>query len=157
MFEQLKTKKKTIQPVTKSQPIVDASRIGKTCPKCHYTRKENEQAPTWQCPNCQIAYNKFNAATGKLKKSLSTAINKVSSIAIKQKLKSLEIKATIISLPGFFTFLAGMSSEMCTCDGVVQAAKAANPILLLIGGALVIFSAVYYIRNRIRIKNEENE
>ncbi|KTC91281.1 sel1 repeat family protein [Fluoribacter dumoffii] len=28
------------------------------CPECHYTRKNNETVPEWQCPNCGIAYNK---------------------------------------------------------------------------------------------------
>lgn len=29
-----------------------------TCPKCSYTRKPEDNAPDWQCPSCQVAYNK---------------------------------------------------------------------------------------------------
>jgi glutaredoxin len=28
------------------------------CPKCGYARKEADTAPSWQCPSCQVAYNK---------------------------------------------------------------------------------------------------
>lgn len=28
------------------------------CPKCHYARKPTDDAPEWQCPSCQVAYNK---------------------------------------------------------------------------------------------------
>ncbi|KTD32343.1 hypothetical protein Lmor_2281 [Legionella moravica] len=28
------------------------------CPSCGYKRKLDEMAPEWQCPNCQVAYNK---------------------------------------------------------------------------------------------------
>ena len=28
------------------------------CPKCSYVRKETDEAPDWQCPSCQVAYNK---------------------------------------------------------------------------------------------------
>lgn len=29
-----------------------------TCPACHYTRKPTDDAPSWECPNCQKAYLK---------------------------------------------------------------------------------------------------
>lgn len=28
------------------------------CPKCHYVRKPDDQAPAWQCPQCGVAYGK---------------------------------------------------------------------------------------------------
>ena len=28
------------------------------CPKCNYPRKETDTCPPWQCPSCQVAYNK---------------------------------------------------------------------------------------------------
>jgi len=31
-----------------------------TCPKCSYTRKPEDNAPDWQCPSCQVAYNKVS-------------------------------------------------------------------------------------------------
>ncbi len=30
------------------------------CPKCNYARKESDACPTWQCPSCQVAYNKVS-------------------------------------------------------------------------------------------------
>ena len=33
----------------------------RVCPKCGYARKPADTAPTWQCPSCGIAYNKFQA------------------------------------------------------------------------------------------------
>src|SRR5262245_5585686 len=34
---------------------------GKPCPKCAYVRAPADTNPAWQCPNCQIAYAKFQA------------------------------------------------------------------------------------------------
>lgn len=28
------------------------------CPNCGYVRKPEDLCPDWQCPSCQIAYNK---------------------------------------------------------------------------------------------------
>ena len=33
-----------------------------TCARCNYSRKATETAPTWQCPQCGVAYVKSNAA-----------------------------------------------------------------------------------------------
>ena len=33
---------------------------GKKCPKCGYVRGPDELAPEWQCPNCQIVYEKYS-------------------------------------------------------------------------------------------------
>ena len=32
-----------------------------TCPKCSYTRKPTDTAPTYECPSCGIIYAKFDA------------------------------------------------------------------------------------------------
>lgn len=32
--------------------------MSRICPNCHYTRKPTDSAPDWQCPACEIAYNK---------------------------------------------------------------------------------------------------
>ncbi len=32
--------------------------MARICPKCSYARKETDEAPEWQCPSCQVAYNK---------------------------------------------------------------------------------------------------
>lgn len=34
------------------------------CPKCHYRRKPEDEAPAWQCPNCKVAYNKVMGGNG---------------------------------------------------------------------------------------------
>lgn len=31
------------------------------CPKCSYVRSDFEDVPEWQCPNCGIAYHKYDA------------------------------------------------------------------------------------------------
>jgi glutaredoxin len=31
------------------------------CPKCHYTRRPEDTAPDWECPNCGIAIAKYLA------------------------------------------------------------------------------------------------
>lgn len=36
-----------------------------TCPKCGYTRKNEELAPDYECPQCGIVYAKFKKATPK--------------------------------------------------------------------------------------------
>lgn len=33
------------------------------CPKCGYKRTPRDQAPAWQCPKCQVAYNKVMPGT----------------------------------------------------------------------------------------------
>ncbi|MCH9672400.1 MAG: hypothetical protein K0U93_13235 [Gammaproteobacteria bacterium] len=35
----------------------------RTCPKCRLVRPANTAAPSWQCPRCGIAYDKFRLAT----------------------------------------------------------------------------------------------
>lgn len=32
--------------------------MSRLCPNCNYVRKTTDSAPDWQCPSCQIAYNK---------------------------------------------------------------------------------------------------
>lgn len=34
---------------------------GRICPKCSYSRKPTDSAPPWQCPRCQVAYDKVAA------------------------------------------------------------------------------------------------
>lgn len=35
--------------------------MSRTCPKCHYQRQPTDSNPDWQCPSCQVAYNKVLA------------------------------------------------------------------------------------------------
>ena len=37
------------------------------CPKCGYQRTANSANPAWQCPECGIAYHKYNAYLDKVK------------------------------------------------------------------------------------------
>jgi len=32
--------------------------MNRVCPNCQYVRKPTDSAPEWQCPKCEIAYNK---------------------------------------------------------------------------------------------------
>ena len=32
--------------------------MSRICPNCHYIRKLSDSTPDWQCPSCEIAYNK---------------------------------------------------------------------------------------------------
>lgn len=32
---------------------------GRPCPRCHYARRGDEPVPAWQCPNCQVVYDKY--------------------------------------------------------------------------------------------------
>jgi glutaredoxin len=36
--------------------------MSRICPNCNYIRKSSDNAPDWQCPSCEIAYNKGVAA-----------------------------------------------------------------------------------------------
>ena len=38
---------------------MEASYVGKTCPKCRHVRTAADSGPAWQCPKCGIAYAKF--------------------------------------------------------------------------------------------------
>lgn len=60
----LAKKKATEAPAPRARPARAASTAAQpilrlqTCPKCSYTRKPDDNAPDWQCPSCQVAYNK---------------------------------------------------------------------------------------------------
>jgi hypothetical protein len=46
---------------------MEASYVGKPCPRCAYVRAATDTAPDWQCPKCGVAYVKVlqpQAATG---------------------------------------------------------------------------------------------
>lgn len=34
----------------------------KRCPRCRYERRSTDTAPDWQCPSCEVAYNKAEEA-----------------------------------------------------------------------------------------------
>ena len=36
--------------------------MNRVCPNCQYVRKSTDSAPEWQCPECEIAYNKAAGA-----------------------------------------------------------------------------------------------
>lgn len=46
------------------------------CPSCGYKRKKNDTVPEWQCPSCQVAYNKVmsDRALSQPKKKRSKSI-----------------------------------------------------------------------------------
>lgn len=41
-----------------------ATKPGVVCPACGYSRKESDNTPAWQCPRCEVAYNKVNNFAG---------------------------------------------------------------------------------------------
>jgi glutaredoxin len=43
------------------------------CPKCNYARQATDNAPEWQCPSCQVAYNKVGATAPTVIHSQSAA------------------------------------------------------------------------------------
>lgn len=38
--------------------LIISALMTRICPKCSYARKPSDEAPEWQCPSCQFAYNK---------------------------------------------------------------------------------------------------
>ncbi|RZJ23802.1 MAG: sel1 repeat family protein [Haliea sp.] len=40
-----------------SEPIV-VTPAGRVCPRCSYQRRPTDAAPAWQCPRCEVAYDK---------------------------------------------------------------------------------------------------
>lgn len=90
---------------------------GKKCPKCFYLRQESDSSPEWQCPNCQIAYAKFESEVDlKAKSSVvssgdkdGVASSSIDEVATNDSLLSRKFKASsligaaIISLTiGYF-------------------------------------------------------
>lgn len=50
---------------------------GRECPKCGYVRRSDEFAPEWQCPSCQIVYDKFSQTSQNIfHQNQNTHINK---------------------------------------------------------------------------------
>lgn len=53
------------------------------CPKCGYTRKENEEAPEYECPRCGIVYEKY--ITRQLEKYRTQSNDKFSEITLQSQ------------------------------------------------------------------------
>ncbi|XAH21708.1 tetratricopeptide repeat protein [Xylophilus sp. GW821-FHT01B05] len=45
-------------------PAAATTTQGRVCPKCSYARQASDSAPAWQCPRCQVAYDKVLANAG---------------------------------------------------------------------------------------------
>lgn len=138
-------------------PKETSTLVGRQCPKCDYIRRRTDTAPAWQCPHCQVAYNKFDKVTGRIKEDVRSGVNRFRASNLKQKLKSLENQSLMLALPGFLTFLNGLPSDACVCNGVVQAAQVASPGLLLLGGAIMVFAGWYYVNRRRRLRQQRPE
>ena len=39
-------------------PTDTAPTVARTCPRCSHARKPTDDAPAWQCPRCEVAYDK---------------------------------------------------------------------------------------------------
>lgn len=39
-------------------PTDAAPAVARTCPRCSHVRKPTDDAPAWQCPRCEVAYDK---------------------------------------------------------------------------------------------------
>ncbi|MEW6079728.1 MAG: glutaredoxin domain-containing protein [Thermodesulfobacteriota bacterium] len=72
---------------------------GATCPKCGYTRKPDDFAPAWQCPQCGIVYEKHNKSGTVLADSGS---DRPSSFGGKEPVKSRESST---ALTGWLLFI----------------------------------------------------
>lgn len=46
----------------RDEPAAAPSAGARTCPKCSYVRRATDTAPAWQCPRCEVAYDKVLAS-----------------------------------------------------------------------------------------------
>jgi len=66
------------------------------CPKCGYVRKETDMAPEWQCPACQVVYEKAAAAGSRSADLLPPAVGQRP--AVTQSTSHLLSLKTIVTL-----------------------------------------------------------
>ena len=136
MFEKLK-KEKQDTPVT-FEPVT-----GKVCGSCGHVRKSTDTNPDWQCPACEVAYDK---ATPKEKTYTRAELKKLNKKYLKRKQaqdyekssKELNQNAAKVGLvAGVMTILSGLGSS---CS-----AAAANPAAQVMGTVIAVSSLVYLL------------
>ncbi len=113
-----------------------------TCGVCGYVRRDNEQNPIWQCPGCQIAYNKIQSEKAsytkeELKKKNEEYLER-KSLEEQEQAKESQLETGSAGLGiGILTFISGLSSA---CSGAI-----ANPAIQLIGAVIAVTSITYMI------------
>lgn len=52
----------SLEPIDKEGAAAAApsAATGRVCARCKYTRQSSDTAPDWQCPSCQVAYDKVD-------------------------------------------------------------------------------------------------
>lgn len=106
------------------------------CPWCGHVRQETDSAPSWQCPNCQVAYHKvteqyYDETHRKESVKRQAENKKKSELSKKTKLGQMGI------LAGTFSYVKGLGSA---CAGV-----AASPFLKILGAGAIAASLGYII------------
>jgi len=51
----------SLAPIETPEAARSTATAARTCPRCHYVRQATDTAPAWQCPRCEVAYDKVQA------------------------------------------------------------------------------------------------
>lgn len=152
MPELLKRKKGTRAKAKVRASVEQAGGDGKRCGACGHLRQETEVAPEWQCPRCKSAYNKVEAGyiaqkkTRRLMRRKEEKKREESKVEIGNKIDL----STMGAIAGILTLTQGMEK---VCKSCMKACvpSAGNPLLMVIGGAILVASLAYLAWNYFKL------
>lgn len=139
MLQSLKKKKQA--KVRFDEPVTDQI----VCGACRHVREPTASCPDWQCPGCGKAYNKTRSTPEAVKQQRREARERRKQVEeeSEQKERDKQIATTGI-VAGVVTFNLGLARTVSSCaQPLVKTFVAANPVLQVIGVALVVASLAY--------------
>lgn len=139
MLQSLKKKKHA--KVKFDEPLTDQI----VCGACKHVRQPTACCPEWQCPGCGKAYNKTRSTPEAIKQQRRKARERQKQYEEESKQKETDKNIVATGLTaGATTFGLGLSRTVSSCaQPLVKTVVAANPVLQIIGVALVVASLAY--------------
>ena len=144
MFERLKKRKGAKSLAKVAASVEQAAVTGRKCGACGHLRGETDMVPEWQCPSCQSAYNKVDETylaqkIEKLQKRPKKEKKREGSrTAIREKID----RASYGLIAGGFTIVQGME-RVCKACMKACVPSAGSPLLMVLGGVMVVVTLAY--------------
>lgn len=116
----------------------------KTCIKCGYTRKPEDEAPEWQCPSCEVAYAKAKKAIELDKKKAGLLAEQQLEEAREAKKAKLQAEREAERKSNAFSQDANSANKAHTPTEQIILTKPVNKPLS-IGGLIAIVAVVAFV------------
>jgi len=139
MLKQLRKKK---PPTIKfDAPVVEQI----TCAACSHVRKQSDHCPDWQCPGCGKAYSKVNSTPEAVKQQRREERQREQRESEEAKQGEIHKNAILSGIiVGATTFSQGIARSVSSCaNPSVKTYVAGNPILQIVGAAIIVTSLIY--------------